>query len=178
MSSSNKIIKGTMVLTISQVITFACRFIRNIIIARILTKEDYGIAATFALTVTTLESITAFSVDKIVVQSKHGEDPTFIAAAHSIQIIRGVLTSLVLFALAFPISYYFKIPDAKWAFMYLSSIPLIRGFAHLDIFSIQRKMIFWPKAFVDTAPQIIITLLAWPVTLWLGDYSALLWPPF
>ena len=175
MSSSNKTIKGAAVLTISQLTIFACRFIRNIIVARILTKEDFGIAATFALTVTTIETVSAFGIDRLIVQSRHGDDPEFVATAHSIQIVRGFLMSLLLFALAFPISYYFKIPDAQWAFLYLSAIPLIRGLAHLDIISMQRKMIFWPTAIVDSAPQIIITLLAWPVTIWLGDYSALLW---
>jgi O-antigen/teichoic acid export membrane protein len=175
MLSSNKAIKGTIVLTISQVTIFVCRFIRNIIIARILTKEDYGIAATFALTVTTIEMVSSFAIDRLVVQSRHGDDPEFVATAHSIEILRGFLMSLLLLSLAFPISYYFKIPDAQWAFLYLAIIPLIRGFAHLDIISMRRKMIFWPTAIVDSAPQIIITLLAWPVTMWLGDYSALLW---
>lgn len=175
MALRQRAVTGTMVLGMGQIAILGCRFVRNVIIARLLTKTDYGIAATFALTIMTLEQMASLSIDKLVVQAREGEDPAFQATAHSLQLARAALMTLVLWSTASPIARLFDVPDAVWAFRWLSLVPLLQGFVHLDIYRMQRDMRIWPRVLVEAAPQAVITLLAWPVTVWLKDYSSVLW---
>ncbi len=175
MSTLRKGVRGTVDLTVGQILSNGCSFVRLAILARLLGKEDFGIAATFAITTTMLEMASNMSVNVLMVQSKNGNDERFENTAHTLQAIRGVINAIVLFLLASPVSYYFGIPEARWAFQYLALVPLIQGFVHLDINRLEREMNFRPKILTEVAPQIAITVAAWPMAVWLRDYSALLW---
>jgi acetyltransferase-like isoleucine patch superfamily enzyme/O-antigen/teichoic acid export membrane protein len=171
----DRAVKGATVLVVGHASVLAFRLVRNLIIARLLTKADYGIASTFALTVTMLEMITNLSVDRIIVQAEGGDAPIFQSTAHFLQAIRGLAMAAFLFVLAWPITRLFGIPEARWAFYWLAVIPLLKGFAHADVNRFEREMVMWPKVATEVVPQVLITLAAWPLAAWLKDYSALLW---
>lgn len=174
MSKRAKVLKGSAFLTGGEILSQACTFIRNIILARILTKEDFGIAATFLLTVQLFELASKMSVGTLVIQSKDGEDPELLNSAHSFQAALSFFSALVIFLAARPVAMWFEIPETTWAFQLLAVVPLGRGFMHLDIQRMERDMHFLPVVCVFTVPQVIVTLAAWPLAIWLGDYRALL----
>ena len=171
----SKIFKGAILLTGGQAITQALSFIRNIIIARLLSPTDMGIAATFAITIMLLEMISNLAVDMILIQAKDGDAPVFQGTAHLYQVFRGLSVGLVIFACAPIITFLFKIPQAEWAFCLLALVPVFRGFMHLDWKRMQRKMQYRTAVLVELIPQGIVTLAAFPMVIWLGDYSTVLW---
>lgn len=175
MSLRAKIFKGAIVLTGGQAVTQALSFVRNIIIARLLNPEDMGIAATFAITITLLEMISNLAVDMLLVQAKDGDNPVFQGTAHLYQVFRGILVGLLIFICAPLITWLFKTPQAEWAFRLVALVPVFRGFMHLDWKRLQRKMQYRSAVFVELVPQAVVTLAAYPVAIWLGDYSAVLW---
>lgn len=175
MSLLRKSIKGTVELSAGQVLTYGCSFVRLAILARVLSTQDFGIAATFAMTIALLETSSNLSIRMLIVQSKNGDSLSFQGTGHLLLALRGVVNSILLFLLAWPISHLFSIPDARWAFQCLAVVPLLRGFVHLDINRVERKMNFRPRIITEVAPQILVTAAAWPFAVWLGDYSALLW---
>ena len=158
-----------------QAITQAMSLLRNIIIARLLTPEDMGIAATFAITITLLEMISNLAVDMLLIQAKDGDDPVFQGTAHSYQVFRGLMVGLIIFGCSPLIVWLFKIPQAEWAFHLVSLVPVLRGFMHLDWKRLQRKMQYRTAVLVEVIPQAVVTLVAYPVVIWFGDYSAVLW---
>ena len=175
MSLRSKIFKGAIVLTGGQAVTQALSFARNIIIARLLNPEDMGIAATFAITITLLEMISNLAVDMLLVQAKDGDDPVFQGTAHLYQVFRGLFVGLVIFTCAPIITLLFKTPQAEWAFRLVALVPVLRGFMHLDWKRLQRKMQYRSAVLVEVIPQAVITLAAFPMAIWLGDYSTVLW---
>lgn len=175
MSLLVQLFKNTVVLTGGQFASQALSFGRNVIIARLLNPEDMGIAATFAITITLLEMISNLSVDIILVQAKDGDDPTFQGTAHLYQVVRGVSVGLVILAGAPIITWLFKIPETVWAFRLLALVPVFRGLMHLDWNRLQRKMQYRTAILVEMVPQAVVTLAAFPMLKWRGDYSTVLW---
>lgn len=175
MSIRRRLISGGGVLLVGQILGQVCGFARNVIVARLLTPEDFGIAATLGIAMSVFEMISNLAVDRLLVQAEDGDNPVFQATAHSFQVMRGLSLAFVLFLLAWPFSRCFGIPQAMWAFQCIALLPLLRGFMHLDPKRLQRNYGFGADVVTEVIPQIVLMLAAWPITWWLQDYSAMLW---
>ena len=174
MSKPQNIAKSGLLLTAGQTINALCSFARNIIIARLLSVDDYGIAATFALALSAIEMVSNLALDKMIIQAHDGESDDFLGTAHLLQVIRGVLGTIILFLSANLIADLFGIAHIAWAFQLLSLVPLLRGFAHLDMARMQRHMKFHALIWADTFPQVLMLILVAPLALWLEDFRAML----
>lgn len=175
MQQRHKVFHGALKLSVGQFIVAGCSFLRNVICARILTKEDFGTAATFALIVSLLELTGKMAVDRMVVQSRHGEDPAFVATAHSYQALFGLTSAVLILLLAWPAAQFFNIPHTLWAFQLMAVIPLVRGFSNMDVNRKERELNFGPVILVDIVPDCIVTLAAWPLAMLIKDYRVLVW---
>jgi len=158
-----------------QVLGQAFALLRNVIVARMVTPADYGIASAFMVTVQLLESLSDLGTGTYVIQSPHGDDESTIDTAHAVNAFRAVINAIVLFGLAWPVSALFGIPEARWAFQCLALWPLLNGIAHLDLSRLQRQMRFHQAVTDEVASQAAALMLAWPLAYWLRDYSAILW---
>lgn len=174
MRTLHAVLKGGLSLGTGQGVVQACSFVRSIILARLISVEDYGIAAAFAMTLALLEMISSLSLDKLLVQAPDGDEPAFQRTAHLVQVTRGIGNGLVLFVLAGLIARLFGVPQATWGFRCLALLPVIRGFLHLDSTRMQRDMRFGPAVRIDVIANVLVTLLAWPLAAWLHNYSAML----
>lgn len=174
-SLRTRTLQGAAVLSAGEVLSYGCALVRNIILARILTKADYGIVASFGIMVSMLDLTGKIGIGFLVVQAKEGNTKEFISTAHFIQAVIGIFTSCLLFLIGKPFAILFGVPDAVNAFQSLSLVPLLGGFLHLDIKRMEREMRFFPSVATELIPQIIITIAAWPLALWFRDYQALLW---
>lgn len=175
MTAKQSAIKGTLFLGAGRMIDRALQFLRNIIVARLVSPEDFGIAALFVMTVSFLEMFSNLAVDTLLVQSPHGETPRFQQTSQLMMAVRGLGIALILFLFAGPVAGLFDIPAATWAFRLLALVPLIRGLAHQDMSRLQRQLDFKPVLLTDISAQLTSALLAWPLASWLGDYSAILY---
>lgn len=170
-----KLLQGSGLLLGGQVIAQALAFGRNIIVARILSPEDFGIASMLVLLVTVLDMLSNLSVDRLLVQAPDGDEPAFLASAHGLQLFRGILIAIAIFVIADPVARLFKVPEARWAFQCLALVPAIRALAHLDRKRLHREMCFKGDVISETVPQAVALVLAWPLTYYLRSYSAILW---
>ena len=160
-------------LTLSRVMGYALSFGRNIVLARMLTKADFGLSAAFATTVSLLELSGRFGLPFLVVQSPRGDCPRFLACLQAVQLLGGTVSALLLLALCQPMARLFGVPEATGSFAALALIPLINSLWHLDYAHSQRKLNFWPVALTEVIPHIVITLAVWPVTRWLPDHRSI-----
>ncbi len=175
MTLRQSLLRGGITIGIGQVIGQGLSVIRNVIVARIISPADFGVASTFVITVWLLELLSDLNIGALQIQAKEGDEPNFQNTAHSLSTLRGLANGIALLLLADPISRLFGVPNARWAFQCLAIYPLLKGLAHLDPNRVQRQMIFAPSVIIETASQFIAAALAWPLTRWLQDYSALLW---
>ncbi|MBR8826883.1 MAG: oligosaccharide flippase family protein [Gomphosphaeria aponina SAG 52.96 = DSM 107014] len=171
----SKLLRGGSLMVGGQAGSQALSFLRNALIGRMVSKEDFGIAATFTITVSLFELISQMAVDQLLVQAKDGDDPELQNAAHLVTITRGIVGAVFMFFLAPIITKLFDIPEATWAFRWLALVPLLRGFIHLDPQRYQRDMRLAPLVLIEFIPQVVMALAVYPLIEWLGDYSAVLW---
>jgi O-antigen/teichoic acid export membrane protein len=174
MNTRLKSVRGSILLASADAVGFACSFVRNMILARVLTTTDFGIAATFAMMISLLEFSGKMGVGQSVVRDRDGEHADFVAAAHLTQVSVGVVSAIVMFGAAWPLASVFGIADQRWALASLALIPLLRGCEHMDIRRFERGLRFGPSSLTELIPQVVITAAAWPVARWLGDYRAVL----
>lgn len=150
-------------------------FLRNVTLARLIPVPDYGIAMTFAIAMAAVEMGSYLAFDRLLVQAADGDRPHLQATLQTLQVLRGALIGGVLFLTAGPIAYLLGAQEAVWAFQLLSVVVLMRGFAHLDIFRLQRDSRFLPSVSVQLLAHTVGTLAIVPFALWTGDWRAMLW---
>ncbi|MEE9391681.1 MAG: oligosaccharide flippase family protein, partial [Planctomycetota bacterium] len=151
------------------------RFLRNLLVARVIAPEDFGIGATFALMAALLNSVSELGLDRKIIQDADGDDPRMQNTVHSMFLLRGVLMSLLMLALAPHAARLFGAADIAWAFRAVAILPMLRSFRHTDVVRFQRKLRFGPVQASEVIAHISVTLVAWPLAKFLGDFSALLW---
>jgi O-antigen/teichoic acid export membrane protein len=170
-----RVMRGGLMLLAAKGVTQVCSFLRNVIVARIIGVENFGVAATFSVTIAILDIVGNLSVDKLLVQAQDGDDERLQSAAHAVQALRGAASAFLIVLFAWPMAKLFGIPQAAWAFRFIALIPLLRGLVHLDQQRVQRNLDYRAAVGLEVAQQVITTLLAWPLSIWLRDYSAMLW---
>jgi O-antigen/teichoic acid export membrane protein len=174
-STVKKVAKGSVKLSASQGVGQVSLFVRNVILARLISTSDLGVASIFAMTAYLLEMMSNLSTEMLLIQAPDGDEPDFQATSQLIMASRGVLNALLLLLLATPLAHLFGIPQARWAFAAMALVPLLKGFTHLDANRVQRRMQFEPWILVNLIPNVAVTVLAYPLALWLKNYTVMLW---
>ncbi len=175
MSLTKKLSKGAAVLFAGYSISYLISFVRNIVVARLIGPADFGIAATFIMTINLLDMVSNVNIDKLIVQSDQGDERFFQNTAHSIQVLRNLVTSVIIFFLAAPIARFFGVPEAIWAYRFLALVPLLRGFSHFDVKRFHRKMIYGPDCKVEIMFQLTAFIVAISLAVSYRNYSAMIW---
>ncbi|WP_095587774.1 oligosaccharide flippase family protein [Actibacterium ureilyticum] len=148
--------------------------IRNLLVARLISVSDYGIAATFAISMAMVEMMSNLGLQQMIVQDKDGEDPALQAGLQGFQALRGVLSSLILLLLAHPLAMFLGVPHVAWAYQAMALVPLMNGFMHFDVFRMQRQMRYLPHMLTVSVPALVSVLLVWPLDRLFGDYRVML----
>lgn len=174
MNLRKQVLRGATIVTLGEVVGYAASFVRNMILARLLSKADYGMAAVFGMVMSLLEFTAKLSVGRVLVQDKEGEKPAFLATGHALQVSAGLVSAALIVCLAPWLARWFGIAEHGWALMMLGVVVLVRSLEHLDVRRFERNLRFGPSAAVEAVPQVVTTLAAWPLATWLGDYRAVL----
>ncbi|TWT97595.1 Teichuronic acid biosynthesis protein TuaB [Botrimarina colliarenosi] len=174
MKSTRRAARASGFLASSLAIVSVCRFLRNVVLARMLLPEDFGIGATFTLSLTFFELLTELGPAKQLIQARHGARAAWMGVAHLVLAARGVLIAAILFLASGTIAGWFGVPDARSAFQFLALAPLMRGFEHCDVCRFQRHLRFSQLAWVEAAPAVLSLLLAPLAATVYPDYRAFL----
>lgn len=150
-------------------------FARNIIVARLVSVDDFGVAALFAMSMSFIEMASNLGIDRLLVQARDGSGQRLQATGQAFQAVRGLGCSLILLLAAEYIAAWFGVLHAAWAFQVLALVPAIRGFIHLDSVRYQRELNFAASIWIELGPQMCVLALVFPLGLWLGDYRVMLW---
>jgi O-antigen/teichoic acid export membrane protein len=170
----SRVIKGTALVSSGQIAGRACTFGRNVILARMLGPEDFGIGATFAITVAMLEMISDLSAGQLLIQAKDGDEPKHQYTAQTFTFVRGLVLAALILAGAPYLAQLFNVPEATWAFRWLALVPIIRGSFNLDVQRMQRDLRYTPDVTAFFLGELAAVLAAYPVAKIVGDYSAVL----
>lgn len=149
--------------------------VRNLVIARLISLQDYGIASTFMLAMAIVEMMSTLGLQQQMVQAKNGNDPHLQAAMQGFQVIRALINGAILFAISGPLAAFFGHPDLTWAYQLTALIPVLQGFGHFDTNRMSRQMNYMPVFMVSVLPALGSVLLVWPLYVMFQDYRVMLY---
>ena len=96
MTLASRIVSGSLLTLSGSVGSYACSFIRNMILARVLSKADLGSAATLWMILGLFELTAKMGIGRFVVQDPEGDRPGFVGTMHALQALIGAASSLII----------------------------------------------------------------------------------
>lgn len=150
-------------------------FLRNVLVARALGVEEFGVASTFAVIFAFVETATDTGLEKMIVRDKDGDEDHFLGTMHAIFLLRGLISSSLMVLLAGPFARYMGLGEIAWAYQILALAPLVRGFVHFDMYRLQRRMIFRGLISATLAAPIVGILIVLVGTMVIRDFRIVLW---
>lgn len=103
------------------------RLASNLILARLLMPEAFGLMAIVTIIMVGLDMFTDVGLNTSLVQNRHGDNQAFINTAWTIKIIRGFVIAAILLAIGSPVAEFYNEPQISEVIPYLASCAILAG---------------------------------------------------
>lgn len=120
----------------------AIRFAANVVLARLLAPDDFGMFAALLLPLAAVDSLAYLATGPVIIQAKDGAKLPFLQTIFTINCIRGLLLTLLLLPIAPLAAYYFDRPDLVYLFLVAAVQPLLASVASPGVHVLAREMHF------------------------------------
>ena len=148
--------------------------LRYVIFARLLRPFDFGVINSAASCLILGMALTDPNFDSALV-ARHDEITTYLDTVWVTMLAQGALVALALFLLAWPLSFFFHIPDVYRVFWAIGPLALIKSLRSPASGSrIYRKMDFRISFVLTTSEQVAGLLIGFGAILWFGDWRGLI----
>jgi len=165
----HQILAGTAYAVIGRWTIRVIGLVNIVILARLLTPEDFGVVAMAAVAIGLLETLMEFGVVNLVIRSKIRSD-AFLDTALTLQLLQGVVVGALLIALAPVAAIYFSDSRIE-AVLYVAAFTLVAGGARSIGVALARKDLHYAAdlrfAVFSRVAQFVITLL---LVIYLQNY--------
>ncbi|MCX6718098.1 MAG: lipopolysaccharide biosynthesis protein [Candidatus Staskawiczbacteria bacterium] len=131
-SISKKTIQGTFWLFAFRIVDQFFSFIQAIILAHIISPEDFGLFGVAFIAVSVLESFSQTGIDQAIIQKKDSAE-SYLDTAWIIQIARGIILATILILIAPFVASVFNAPQAALIAQFVALSILIQGFVNIGI---------------------------------------------
>lgn len=158
----------------SNCVDVAAVLARNVLLARLLSVTEFGLAATFAILMTIVETFQNVGLNRLVVQDPRADDPAFVSNLHGAQIVVSFMASIVLILVALIFAAATNTVSQTSDYLVLTLVPLINAFTNLDIFRMQRDGHFAPQALRSLLSQPLGLLAILPAYWFFHDHRVAL----
>ena len=164
------IIRHGSLLFASQVADSALTLGRNLLLARLLSVEQFGIAATFSILTMLIDVTQGAGLDRMLVQTKDTGINTTQATLQTAQLAMGIGSGLIILAISWPYSLVMGTHGMVLSYLVFAALPLIRSLQNLDMYRLQRENKFLPMIARSLSAQVVSILSIWPLHYLFGDY--------
>jgi len=137
-------------------------FVRTIILANLLSPDDFGLMAVATLSLLFLERLTEGGFDSALVQ-KDEEIKPYLNSAWTMQVLRGAAIAVIMGLLAPLIAAFFDAPESVAVIRWVGFSVLIRGFTNIAVIYFVKELRFGGYFLLqmsDKAANIIVSITA------------------
>jgi O-antigen/teichoic acid export membrane protein len=136
------------------------RLLSNLILARLLFPEAFGIMALVNVFMQGLQMFSDVGIGPSIIQNKRGNDPVFLKTAWTIQVFRGIALWLCSCAAApFVAGFFAESNPSAHQLLYLLPVAgvtaLLGGFTSTSVFTLNRKLDMRRITLLELLPQIV-----------------------
>ncbi|MDM8554713.1 oligosaccharide flippase family protein [Desulfococcaceae bacterium HSG7] len=159
------------------VLTFVKKFlgiVRNVVLARLLTPEDFGLMALAMVLIEGMYSLTNVNILKYLIQKKNIDDTT-IGNAWFLNIVRGLLLTFLALSLCPLYSRLLKEPSTLQVLWIVAFIPMLEGLKNPGSILAEREIQFGRISTYETICTILEVAVVVLVAFIIRDVKALAW---
>ncbi|WP_037938395.1 oligosaccharide flippase family protein [Sulfitobacter geojensis] len=157
--------RGSTWTALTFVISQGARFLSNLILARLLFPESFGIMALVTMMLIGLTLISDMGIAQSIMQSKRGDDPDFLDTAWTLQIMRGAVLWIAACALALPAAAFYEQPVIALMLPLAAISLLLAAFEPIRVETANRHLLIGRVTALDLAATITgivaMVVLAW-----------------
>lgn len=141
------------------------RLVSNLILARLLFPEAFGLMALVTVALVGLQMFSDAGIAPSIARSPRGDEPAFLNTAWTVQVVRGGLLWLAALALAWPLALFYDAPDLRLMLPVAGISLLVAGFNPTRIETATRHLLLGRVTLLDLLSQVIgivaMIALAW-----------------
>lgn len=139
------------------------RLLSNIILARLLFPEAFGLMAIVAVFIYGLNMFSDLGIGPSIVHNRRGEEASFRNTAWTLQIVRGAIISLGAVILAWPVAKIYEQPELTGLLSAAGFGAFIQGFQSTAMYTQQRRVELGPVVRIEIATQVVtlLVMVAW-----------------
>ena len=131
------------------------RFIRNIVLAKLLTPDAFGLMATIMATVAAAEAFAEVGLTQSIIQNKKGADEEFLNVIWWFSACRGITLYIIVFFAAPFIADFLNKPEATLILRIALIVILLRGLTSPNIFLLQKALMFKKWAILTQSASLL-----------------------
>lgn len=124
-----------------RIITRVLSLVKNVIIARIFSPYQFGAFGIATLVLVFAEIVTETGINTFLIQNKEDTDK-YINTSWLVSIIRGTIIFFVIITASPFISSFFRNSDSTSLLIFISFVPLLRGFINPSVVKFQKDLMF------------------------------------
>lgn len=124
----------------SYAVAQAFRLVNNVVLARLLAPELFGIMLIVNTLRTGVELLSDIGIGQNIVSNKNGEDPDFYNTAWLLQVIRGTILASLCIIVTYPVSQFYNSQTIYKIIPVISSIFIFTGFQSIGRFIAQKRL--------------------------------------
>lgn len=118
----------------------ALRLLSNVVLARLLAPELFGLMLIVSTLRTGIELLSDIGVGQNIISNPRATDEEFYNTAWTLQVIRGLVLALLCLALAWPVAWFYRNPELAPVFAVASLFFIFTGFDSTGRFIAQKHL--------------------------------------
>ncbi|MBW1913957.1 MAG: lipopolysaccharide biosynthesis protein [Deltaproteobacteria bacterium] len=140
-SLSKTVVQGIRWVTILRIVNRSLDFVRTIVLARLLSPYDFGLAAIGFIAISMLETFSQTGFQTALI-SKKQDIESYLDTAWTVSVFRGILLFAIMLFSAPLVALFFNSPDAEWVVRIIAFSLLISGFQNIGVLFFQKELEF------------------------------------
>ena len=145
---------------------------RLIILARLLTPQDFGLMGVGLVTLSAMESLSHPGLQEAVIQRK-GDVRDYLDILWTVNVLRGIAIAALLAVLSPFIAGFFNSPDATYILLAMAGVILVNGFVNSGMALYHRELAFHKVALNEFIPSVVATVVSITLAIVLRNAWAL-----
>jgi PST family polysaccharide transporter len=152
--TSTVVVRSSRQTAVAQIVSQSTRFLTSIVLARLLTPDDFGVVAVALIIMTVLDRFRDMGTGAAIIQRRE-VDAGLLNAVFLLNVVMGLTMSGLIFAFAAPIASAMGNPDAAVVIMAFAGIAVITALGQIHQSLLRRRMQFRRIAVITALAAVV-----------------------
>jgi O-antigen/teichoic acid export membrane protein len=169
-----KVVKGASWVFAGRAAGRVFELIKAVVLARLLTPEDFGLFGIVMLAIITLEIFSQSGFNTALIQ-RQGDIQGYLDTAWTVQVARGLLLALILFMVAPGVAWFFEEPRVVELLQIICLAQILQGFINIGIVLFEKEMQFHKQFLYEVGANVVSLIIGVSLAFALRSVWALIW---